>query len=178
MKPGLKKYFVILTAILFLSSLIQMTEASKTYGISQISITPGILQQNENMTVSVGFEDSSQIEMVKLLVCQLEPEYKCDAFPTIMQEKESNVYSTNYLIAFERGTVVGITLILVYDNETTVHLPETSEFMGLEVVEPSSGTFYFAAGTVGEIEETSNFSFLLIGLSVLVISIVIKRRRS
>ena len=54
----------LLLSLVFLVS-IQTSEASKSYGISLITKTPQILHQNENMTVTVEFENSSNIYSVK-----------------------------------------------------------------------------------------------------------------
>ena len=166
----------LLLSLVFLVS-IQTSEASKSYGISLITKTPQILHQNENMTVTVEFENSSNIYSVKLLVCQLEPVYRCDAFPRIMQNDTADIFTADYLILFDIGTVVGLSIIITYENFTMVHLPETAELFDLEIVEPETGTFYIAAGTVSDIEENSGFGIFIVSVSVLVVTIIIKRKR-
>ena len=178
MNKKLKFVLILLGFLSFFSASMQSTHAVNTYGITNITKTPQSLKQNENMTVTVEFVDGSLYSLVKLLVCQLEPVYRCDAFPTIMQNTTDDIYSADYLIEFEIGTVVGFTIIIVFENFTTAQIPETSEFLGLEIVEPVSGSFYIAAGTVSGIEDTSGFSYFLVGLSVLVITIAIKRRKN
>ncbi|MHA1954898.1 MAG: hypothetical protein ACXAAM_06585 [Candidatus Heimdallarchaeaceae archaeon] len=178
MTKKLKSMLILIGVLLILSASVRTTKATDTYGITNITKTPQTLQQNENMTVSVEFVDGSLYALVKLLVCQLEPVYRCDAFPTIMQNTTDDIYSADYLIEFELGTVVGFTIIIVFENFTTAQLPETSEFLGLEIVEPVSGSFYIAAGTVSGTEDTSGFNYFLVGLSVLVITIAIKRRNN
>lgn len=174
-----KKLIVTILLIGFFTILLtQSIEATKTYGISSVVKTPQALYQNENMTVTVEFENSSQIYSVKLLVCQLEPVYRCDAFPIVMQNDTSDIFSADYLVQFDIGTIVGISIIITYENFTMVHLPETSEFFDLDIVEPETGIFYIAAGTVSVPEESSGFGAIFLGLSLLVVSIALKRRKT
>ncbi|MCG3220811.1 MAG: hypothetical protein H7641_05465 [Candidatus Heimdallarchaeota archaeon] len=177
MKKKLQTMLILLGTLLFLSASVQSTKAINTYGITNITKTPQTLHQNENMTVTVEFVDGSLYDLVKLLVCQLEPVYRCDAFPVIMQNTTDDIYAADYLIQFDIGTVVGFTIIIVFENFTTAQLPETSEFLGLEIVEPVAESYYIAAGTVSEIDDTSGFSYFLVGLTVLVVAIAIKRRK-
>ncbi|NPD88348.1 MAG: hypothetical protein HGN29_06475 [Asgard group archaeon] len=120
--------------MVFLSTSLQSTKAVNTYGIANITKTPQSLEQGKNMIFSVGFEDASLYILVKLLVCQIEPVYRCDAFPTIMQNTIDDIFSADYLIQFDVGIVVGFTIMISFENFTQYHLHETSEFLGLEFV--------------------------------------------
>jgi hypothetical protein len=177
MKMKLKTVLILLGLLLFLSASIQSSKAEKTYGITNVTKTPQNLEQNKNMTVTVEFEDGTQFVLVKLLVCQLEPVYRCDAFPRIMQNITDDIYIADYLIQFDVGTVVGFTIIITFENFTQYQLPNSAEFLGLEIVEPETGSFYIAAGTVNEIEETTGVGLFSFSIVIIIISITFKRKK-
>jgi len=177
MKKGIKAIFVFLGVFLFVSASMQSTQAEKTYGIISILRTPQQLEPNKNMTVTVEFEDGTQFVLVKMLICQLEPVYRCDAFPRIMHNITDDIYTADYLIQFDVGTVVGFTIIITYENFTQFQLPNTSEFLGLEIVEPETGSYYIAAGTVSEVEETSGVSITYSSIAIIIATISIIRKK-
>ncbi|MCK4973156.1 MAG: hypothetical protein KAS52_07525, partial [Candidatus Heimdallarchaeota archaeon] len=51
-------------------SIIQPTYASADYGISSIEHSPNPLLVEQNMTVTVEFYDSSEVDALRLLVCE------------------------------------------------------------------------------------------------------------
>jgi len=166
--------------ILIISFTIHNAKAVEKYGVTNINHSPQILQQNENMTVTVEFSYDTNISLVKLLICQLSPEFKCEAQPIVMDEITDNVYSGKFSVRYDNGTQVGYHIIIVYENFTTVTIPETAEFLELDIIEPVTGEFFINAGKVGEEPTPSKTGCLCIipaGAAMLGIAITIKRRR-
>ena len=177
-----KKLLVLsITLILLISTTFygKNGDALENYGVTAIDHTPTILHQNDILSVTVDFSDTTDILYVKLIICQLEPEFLCNDAPIIMEETESNTYNGEFQISFDIGTLVGYHIQLVYTNDSIVFLPDSANFLGADnIIEPLTGDFYYNASYVVEnTEETSCFGFLFLGISLAIISIVINRKR-
>lgn len=178
---GKKQLILFFTLILSMSPILfgHEIQAIENYGVTDIEHTPKILHQNDFLSVTVDFSDTTDILYVKLIICQLEPEFLCNDAPVIMEETETNTYNGEFQILFDVGTLVGYHIQLVYTNDSIVFLPDSIDFLGdNNIIEPLTGDFYYNASYVVEsTEETSCFGFLFLGISLAIISIVINRRR-
>ena len=165
--------------LMFIALMSQSTRGVANYGVIAVSHTPSTLQQNDILTVTVEFSDTAELSFVKLIICQLEPEFKCETTPIIMEETAPNIYTGDFEILFDIGTLVGYHIQLVYSNDSIAYLPDSIDFLGAEnIIEPITGDFYYNASYVVEqTEETSSFSYLFFGITLAMISIVIKKKR-
>ncbi|MHA1223112.1 MAG: hypothetical protein ACTSYD_00360 [Candidatus Heimdallarchaeaceae archaeon] len=190
MKLVRKKIFtkLSLVGILVLFSALIRVSATQNFGIVEIAKSPSTLVSGENMIVTIDFADVTNISMVKLLVCQLSPEFKCESQPIIMENITNEELPTDivarfrgeFLVYYENGTSVGYHIFLVYENYTTVTIPESSNFLSMEIVEPTAGEYFFFAGIVGQEEETTKtvgFGFLTVLYGSVILLKMKKRRR-
>ncbi len=157
----------------------QNINAAENYGVTAIEHTPATLHQNDILSVTVDFSDTTDIVYVKLIICQLEPMFLCEDAPIIMEEIESNTYSGDFLILFDVGTLVGYHIQIVYSNDSILFLPDGLDFLGADnIIEPLTDDFYYNASYVMEpTNETAGFSYLFLSISLAIISIVINRKR-
>jgi hypothetical protein len=169
--------FFILFLVLTLNS--RTTQAEIDYGVSSISIDPQPLVTGENMTISVNFHDITNLSLVKLLVCQLVPEFKCELAPIIMENETSYDYVGKFLVYYDKGTSVGFHIQIVYENGSSILIPDRENFLVINTSEPQTDEFFFYAGIVGvSTEETNGIMILTSILSLMVIAIWIKRRKN
>ena len=178
---GKEQLILILTLTILTSPILfgQDIQAIENYGVTAIDHTPKTLQKNGILSVTVDFSDNTDILYVKLVICQLEPEFLCNDAPIIMEETATNTYSGEFQILYEVGTLVGYHIQLVYTNDSIVFLPDSIDFLGDDnIIEPLTGDFYYNASyVVANTEETSCFGFFFLGISLAFISIVINRKR-
>ena len=140
----------ILIAIVSSFLTIDQVSANGTFGITSIDSNPNPLVTGDNMTVTVLFSDTSNIYSVQLLICTLTPEFLCES-PVDMIEIDTGIYRGIFQIEYEVGTTVGYHIKIVYDNGTSpITIPETPDFLDMDIVEPLTDFFYFDAGTVQE----------------------------
>ena len=112
--------------------------------ITQVSQSSDVAQPNADFTVTLEFSDASDVELVKLLLCQLEPEFYCESNPILMEKTSENVYSATFVVPFENGSVMGYHIQIVYTNGSDVMIPNAPDFLGMSnIVEPIQGEFYF-----------------------------------
>lgn len=167
---------IFLFGILILSS-IQQTYASVDYGITSIEHSPNPLLVEQNMTVTVEFYDSSEVDALRLLVCELAPEFICDPAP-IMMERVGNTFSAEYVFTQEVNATIGYHIQILYLNETFIILPDSQDFLSMEnIVEPLTGDFYFSAGEIEEVSNSSGFTIGLISSAILIAALLINRKR-
>lgn len=149
------------------------------YGICSLSFNPKPLVSGDNLTVIVNFYDITNVSLVKLLVCQLSPEFKCEPTPTLMYEEYNATFVGKFLVYYESGISVGFHIQIVYVNGSSVLIPDRVNFLDFETAEPLIGEFFFDAGVVVDsTEKTSGFLILTAVLSLMVTMIWIKRRKN
>jgi hypothetical protein len=169
-------FFILFLVLTFNSRIIQ---AEIDYGVSSITIDPQPLVNGENMTISVEFHDITNVSLVKLLVCQLAPEFRCELTPIIMEEESTLNYAGKFLVYYDKGTSVGFHIQLVYENGSSILIPDRENFLGFNTSEPETDEFFFYAGIVGDpTEKTNAIAVLTSVFSLMVIAIWIKRRKN
>ncbi len=171
--------FTTLMLFLVLTLNSRTIQAEIDYGISSVSIDPQPLVAGENMTIVANFYDTTNVSLVKLLVCQLAPEFKCELTPIIMEEESSLSYEGKFLVYYENGVSVGFHLQIVYENGSSILIPDRENFLGFNTSEPETDEFFFYAGIVGDsTEKTKGIVVITSVLSLMVITIWIKRRKN
>ncbi|MHA1302277.1 MAG: hypothetical protein ACTSQE_09330 [Candidatus Heimdallarchaeaceae archaeon] len=169
-------YVLALTFLLFLAYPTR-TLAGK-YGIQTISHTPDYISPNTNLTVSIEFSDTSDIETIRLLICQLSPEFKCEPKPILMEE-ETNVFTGVFYITYEAGSSLGYHFLISYTNGTDVEVPDSIDFLGLTtIVEPVEDSFYIKVDVNEPLtEDTPGFMITFAVPALLIITIYRKKRK-
>ena len=149
------------------------------YGICSLWFNPQPLVSGENLTVIVNFYDTTNVSLVRLLVCQLSPEFKCELTPTLMNEEYNATFVGKFLVYYESGISVGFHIQIEYVNGSSILIPDRANFLEFEIAEPVTGEFFFDAGiVVDSTEKTRGFLVLTAVLSLMVTTIWIKRRKS
>ncbi|MHA1201582.1 MAG: hypothetical protein ACTSQ4_03575 [Candidatus Heimdallarchaeaceae archaeon] len=167
---------IFLFGILIFSSF-QPTYASADYGITSIEHSPNPLLVEQNMIVTVEFYDSSEVEALRLLVCELAPNFICDPAP-IMMDKVGNTFSAEYVFTQEINATIGYHIQILYLNETFIIIPDSQDFLSMEnIVEPLTGDFYFSAGEIEEVNTSDGFTIGLISSAILISALLINRKR-
>ena len=170
--------FIILMLFFVLTLNSRAIQAEIDYGISSVSIDPQPLVHGKNMTIVAKFYNTTNVSVVKLLVCQLAPEFKCELIPIIMENESSLIYVGKFLVYYDKGTSVGFHIQIVYENDSSILIPDRENFLGLNTSEPETGEFFFYAGLVGDsTEKTKGTAVLTSVLSLMLITIWIKRRK-
>ncbi len=165
-----------LIGILILSS-IQYSNASADNGITSIEYSPNPLIVEQNMIVTVEFYDSSEVDSLRLLVCELAPDFICDPSP-IMMEKIGNTFSAEYVLTQEENATIGYHIQIIYLNESFIIIPDSQDFLSMSnIVEPLTGDFYFSAGEIEEVDTSNGFTIGLISSAILIAALSINRRR-
>lgn len=165
-----------LFGILIFSS-IQPAIASADYGITSVQHTPNPLDIEQNMTVTVEFYDATDVDVLRLLVCELAPEFICDPSPLIMQQ-EGNIFTASYILTQDLNATIGYHIQIIYENAIVIMIPDSQDFLSMEnVVEPLTGGFYFSAGEIGEANASDGFTIGLISSVIIIAAIVMKRKR-
>ncbi len=176
----MKKTTIITLTFLFgilIFSSFQPTYASADYGITSIEHSPNPLLVEQNMTVTVEFYDSSEVDALRLLVCELSPVFKCDPAP-IMMVKVGNTFSAEYVFTQEVNATIGYHIQIIFLNETFIIIPDSQDFLSMEnIVEPLTGDFYFSAGEIEEVNTSNGFAIGMISSTILIAAILINRKR-
>jgi len=155
----------------------QHSNASADYGITSVQHTPDPLLMEQNMTVTVVFYDASELHSLRLLVCELAPQFICDPSPILM-ERVGDTFSASYILTQEENATIGYHIQINYMNESSIMIPDSQDFLSMSnIVEPLTGDFYFSAGEIEEVNTSNGFTIGLISSVILVAAIVIKRKR-
>jgi cytochrome c-type biogenesis protein len=81
----------------------------------------------DEITVYVEVNDSSNITSIKLLFCQIEPEYKCYNPPLTLTLGENNTYSTVITQDLEQTSLLGLNLTVTYNDDSIEYSPTEGE---------------------------------------------------
>ena len=177
-KTGLTKFLpliIIVFSILFMG---EQVRAETDYGITSIELDPSPLVIGENFTVTVVFYDTTNISQVKLLICTLTPKFLCEPQPTLMIEVNTGTYEGIFLVDYDVGTTVGYHIIIVYENFTSVIIPETPAFLDMDIVEPLAGYYFFNAGAVQQpTDETGCCGIIILILAISSVSLISKKNK-
>ncbi len=174
-KTTLISLFFVLGILTFSS--IEQTQALSDYGITSVQHTPDPLLMEQNMTVTVEFYDATDVDVLRLLVCELAPEFICDPSPLIMQQK-GNIFTANYILTQNLNATIGYHVQIIYENATSLMIPDSQDFLSMSnIVEPLTADFYFSAGEIGEVSTSNGFTIGLISSVIIVAAIVLKRKR-
>jgi hypothetical protein len=164
-----------LLAIISLSSL--KINASSYYDVSEITKTPEILQKDQNMTVEIVFSNDSDVDVVRLLICTISPNFVCEPQPITMGKIANLTYSADFLVEYDEGTEVGYHIQIIYLNASQIIIPDSAEFLGMEIIEPVTDQFFFKAGVVGGISETGCCGILSSVVAVAASTIIFKKKK-
>ncbi|MHA1219037.1 MAG: hypothetical protein ACTSSN_07590 [Candidatus Heimdallarchaeaceae archaeon] len=165
-----------LLTISFLSTM--KTNASSDYGVNEITHSPVPLQQGQNLTVQIVFYNDTDVDIVKLLICTISPNFVCEPQPIIMNEITTLTYTANFLIEYEDGTEVGYHIQIVYLNTSSVIIPDTVDYLSMDnIIEPVTDEIFFSAGIVGDISKTGCCGILGTILAIVSSTIIIKRNK-
>ncbi len=188
----MKKYSKIFSISLFIFILFLvlfqnegMTAYAKDYGITTIQHSPETISTGMDLNVTIDFYDETEILNVRLLLCQLSPDYVCSA-PIDMEKIKPNIFSGIFNITYPEGSVLGYHIMIVYENYSSVIVPDSIDFLSIDnIVEPLPGEYYIKVPIqTATITETSNndteltdgFAFTLSFL-VLVSFVYLRKRR-
>jgi cytochrome c-type biogenesis protein len=81
----------------------------------------------DEITVYVEVYNTSNITSIKLLFCQIEPEYKC-YYPTLnMTLGENNTYTTVITQDLERTSLLGLNFTVTYNDDSIEYSPTEGE---------------------------------------------------
>lgn len=173
---GISVLIIGLLAITFL--LAMKINASSDYGVTEITHSPVPLQQGQNLTVQIVFHNDTDVDVVKLLICTISPNFVCEPQPVIMDEIVTLTYSASFLIEYEDGTEVGYHIQIVYLNGSSVIIPDTVDYLSMDnIIEPVTDEIFFSAGIVGDVSETGCCGIIGTILAVVSSSIIVKRKK-
>ena len=176
-KTNLITVFFVFGILIFSS--IQSTQASADYGITSVQHSPNPLVKDHNMTVTVEFYNSSEVNLLRLLVCELAPEFICDPSPILMQ-RDGDTFTVEYVFTQEENATIGFHIQIIFLNDSILMIPDSSDFLNMENIdEPSTGDYYFSAGEIkGETEVTNGFTIGIISSAIFIAVLVMKRKRN
>ncbi len=178
MKIKYKSLVLLVIGLLALATITNVeVSASIDYGISEITHSPETLQKGQNMTVEVIFDNTTDVDIVRLLICTLSPSFVCEPQPIVMDNISAITYSADFLIEYDEGTEVGYHIQIIYLNATSILIPDTSDFLGKEIVEPITDEFFFSAGVVGGINKTGCCGIFSTVLAVVASTIILKKKK-
>ncbi len=136
--------FLIFLLLFSVTAFIQpkVTSADQYY-IHEITYSPVHVTSGSNFTVTMSFTNTSGLDVVRLLICELSPEFKCEANAIIMVN-EGNVFTGSFIVKYDAGTVFGFHFAISYTNGSYLEIPDSIDFLGINnIVEPVAGSFYF-----------------------------------
>ena len=170
-----------------------MTAYAKDYGITKIQHSPEIISKGMDLNVTIDFYDETEILNVRLLLCQLSPDFVCSS-PIDMEKIKPNIYSGIFNITYPEGSVLGYHIMIVYENYSPVIVPDSLDFLSIDnIVEPLPGEYYIqipiqtttitetntetnTETSNSETEQTKGFAFTL-SLLVLVSFVYLRKRK-
>ncbi len=165
MKKNSKIYSISLFVFILILVLFQnegMTAYAKDYGITTIQHSPETISTGMNLNVTIDFYDQTEILNIRLLLCQLSPDFVCSA-PIEMEKISPNIFSGIFNVTYPEGSVLGYHIMIVYENYSSVIVPDSLDFLSIDnIVEPLPGEYYIqipiqTATTITETNtETSN----------------------
>lgn len=168
----------LIAALLITCSLILVALNGRAeLGIVAVTQSSQTAEPHKDFTVTIQFSNDSDIELVKLLLCQLEPEFYCESNPIIMTETEDDVYSGTFEVPYENGSTLGYHIMIVYTNGSDVMIPNSLDFLGMDnIVEPATGEFYFSVPVLigGENNTTQETTLSIPFVSLVAVFIVQK----
>ena len=176
-KKILSRSLPIFLVIMLTGILSKTSFASPSYGITSVEQSSNALVEGQNMTVTVNFEDTTDVNKSLLLVCQLYPTFQC--FNPIAMINSGNSYIGNYTVDQPLNSTIGYHIRIIYDNGSYIEIPDSPDFLSMDnVVEVATDVFYFEAGIVVEdVNGTNGFTIVIIGSTLLITAIIITKRK-
>lgn len=153
-KSKIKITIVSLLLLAFILAFTARVSIAKAESLSIISVihAPTMPSQGTDVNVQVTFNDDSNVSTIRIQYCSLTPIYSCHSTQYSMTEIGSNLWSGNFTVTEESGTI-GFELIISLTNGSTITAPDSSDFLGYDnIVEPITGFFYFSI----DITESTN----------------------
>jgi len=151
------------------------TILAQNYGITGISNEPNIAVLDEYLIFTIEFEDTSDIDNVRILICQLSPEFICEPQPTLTEPTDSG-YVGEFLVDYEVGAKLGYKFLISYSNGTDLIVPDRIDFLGItNIVEPVTGDYYIEVDIQEDTEKTLGYIAFIVISGLLIITIIRKR---
>lgn len=145
------KYLGITVLLILSISLSPVSGTPSHNGVSAISHSPSVAEENENLTVTITFVDTANVSSVGMFYCRIEPEYLCYSQPFQLVLSE-NTYSVTFKVVENSSYVIGYHLFVEYTDETEIDFPDERKLdYGLTISEPSSGAFYYRV-EIGQVD--------------------------
>ena len=147
--PVMKRSIIAFTLLLLFVFQLPPSSALNYYGVTDVTITPIQPVPQSNITVQLGFSDTTNVRSVRITYCRIDPDYLC-YFPSYLMSN-STMNPNNFSVIFQlkeedlSGYIIGLRVLVIYQNSSRIDFPtENSPDFGLDVLEPEPGIFYFA----------------------------------
>ena len=145
----MKRSIITFTLLLLLIFHLPQSSALNYYGVSDVTVTPIQPVPQSNITVLLGFSDTTNVRSVRITYCRIDPDYLC-YFPSYLMSN-STITPNNFSVTFQlkeedlSGYIIGLRVLIIYQNASRIDFPtENSPDFGLDILEPEPGIFYFA----------------------------------
>ena len=111
--------------------------------ITNVEYNPKNIEQGNNVTIIISFENISEIKNVRSFYCRIQPDYLCH-FPILQLEPLQNQYITTFQIKENSSQIAGFNFEIMFNNNTSIKYPsEYSDNFGLSIAEPAEGIYYY-----------------------------------
>lgn len=165
--------FLILVFAIFIVTQVNIISAENPTIIS-VTHSPLIPSQGTIVNVQITFNDDTNVSNINIQYCSLTPIYSCHPTRYAMMDLGSNIWSGNFTVTEEGGTI-GFELLISLTNGTTITAPDSSDFLGYEnIVEPITGFFYFQI-ELAEITNSTPVNVSIGEIAIIFNSIIIIR---
>jgi len=147
----------ILYFLIVLSLFVNPTSGASS-NITNVDYNPKNIEQDSNVTITISFENISEIKNVRSFYCRIQPDYLCH-FPILQLERLENQYTTTFKIKENSSQIAGFNFEIIFNNDTSIKFPtENSDNFGLSIAEPAEDIYYYILSNENITNQTINSS--------------------
>ncbi len=172
-----KKILKLLPLFLILLTIFNTNQFSKALEPTVLAVShqPITVEYQTNVSITITFEDDTNITEIKIQYCSLEPVYACHVAKPNMTRVSENTWVGSFVVLEETGKI-GYE-ILIYHTDGLTIAPNSINYLGhTNIAEPFPDMFYFSIDLVTPTENTPlNYGGPIIGFVFLVLISLRKR---
>ena len=109
----------ILCFLILISLFVNPISGTSSY-ITNVEYNPKNIEQGNNVTITISFENTSEIKNVRSFYCRIQPDYLCH-FPILQLEPLQNQYITTFQIKENSSQIAGFNFEIMFNNNTSIN---------------------------------------------------------
>jgi hypothetical protein len=148
-----------------------MTIQAQNAAITNVTHGPEVPTSGETVDVTLRLEDASNVTLISIIVCTIEP-FVCEMPESMTQStSDSNTFTYPITKTYDPGIKMGFKFKIKFDDTTTQDFPKTAADSSYHPIDGPFEGFYYFVYTL-ESESTQGSTLIIIMAVVLIVAFI------